>query len=276
MGQSQSNVQSLQNRYDKTHADIVNVADEVVRDAIGMGWDADNPTLCERIDFLYDQMFDWATTESLRQAGVRIGLSLTPYVNNEETERAWICQNILFYLKIKVNIATYVRDNLNRLCEDQMRYVPQTFDYSLDGSGDAVKSEAWKRVEKGNEVISDWYAGLEKLMRRLLLPMTLQQLQRLEREIVDWLNRGYRECCVALTNLRDFMWTPVVDEQSGQQYYYNPYSLPGEHQTSLNFPAVGARPGGLSPKVSMGSTTCAQSQVDLSVQHDPSQDGYSS
>jgi hypothetical protein len=220
MGAKQS-VREAQRKPGAIYDRIMQTADEIARTAIEIGWNIDDTTaLCNRVQLVLRDTFEWLSAEFLKDTNVRLGIiapqSMLPSPEHYEQARKAMCDSLVAYIMRKVRIAAYMRSMLHNMCGQYQEIIRQNIEPMLQGASPAVRADAYKRMRAFDDAVVEWYRNIAELLDKLKQSdLSVQDLTRLEQKINATLTSGYQDCCRAMYGMRDFAWTPLRDPSTG-------------------------------------------------------------
>lgn len=228
MGSAQSDIESNDRKAQDLFVQIEDIGNQIVGDAISNGWDRTDPTLCSRIAVIQKQDLGKLQVDLLARIadiyGIKdVNFGLVPAVPGRtvETLREYLCSALIQYFLTKVDIAEYLLLYLRSDCQELEIQIRTNMPVLLNGTSRQTQEEATKRLVQLSKSIADWYKKISDYLNRLLQFITLDDLDRLAKDIQTTYTQGYTNCCQYIDDLRDFLWEPVVDPESNTVYYYN-------------------------------------------------------
>lgn len=222
MGAQQSSSHPLKNVSQRTQAlrnQIFNTADEIVDQAISLGWKPDNPTLCNMIELYYRNQLMGLSRELIKDSAVQLGMRIPPnrWPALTGNDKQYYCNYIIEFYRKKLEAANYIRNNLINTCEAFQDVIHANAPSMLSGTPTFLQDDVKNRIRKLNDVLFDYYSRVFTDMKLVRDAQDSIQLNEAIRKINSDMTDGTRKCCVATEDLRDFLWTQYTPPQVGPQ-----------------------------------------------------------
>ena len=244
---------------DKTRTDtdqlakkIMDNANAIVNDAKNIGWDPANPTVCGKIAFYYKDQLNQFNKDLLGKAAYQMGL----LYDQDIPDKKVILDKIVDYYAKKATLSELIINNLESGCRANEEVIVSNFSSLLPGLSAKDQEEATARLNRLETSLNRFYSRLNDNLVRLRQPISMQELETIEKDTYNWLTSQFNECCQLTYDLRDFYWQQAINEKVGQKsqiYYYNSYY--GNDSSTYDRPSITK----LSPKGGPNSPACTAS-----------------
>jgi len=238
---------TYQRRINDNAQQISQIGTNIINNAINNGWDATNPTICQRLQFFYKNELMQFNKDLLADTNYQLGLIVPSNIKTKYSKEE-LCQKIIDYYTLKINLVNYIKDHLESGCRNVERNIASNLELILEGTSKQVRDDAYGRFGSLLKLIDNYYSQLVDNLKRIQENISYNELRELVNKTYQLIDTNSQQCCQYVNALRDFIWEHHADDQ-GNVFYYNPYLNRSEYQ----IPKI----ANLSPILNNKLTTCA-------------------